>query len=78
MISVTWHVAPFFSRGPGIGLSPSTRDLSNPTGHRRRRVKRHLAVAVFDEAAEARLRRWLADDLLPREPAPILLEEEVE
>jgi len=27
----------------------------------------HLAVAAFDEAAEARFRRWLADDALPRE-----------
>jgi hypothetical protein len=27
----------------------------------------HLAVAAFDEAAEGRFRRWLADDVLPRE-----------
>jgi hypothetical protein len=30
----------------------------------------HLAVAAFDEAAEARFRRWLAGDVLPREFSP--------
>jgi uncharacterized protein DUF4158 len=48
------------------------------SGRRHRRaILDHLAVAAFDEAAEARLRCWLADDLLPREPAPIVLGEEV-
>ena len=37
----------------------------------------HLAVAAFDEAAEARLRCWLADDALPREFAPQVLDEEL-
>ena len=37
----------------------------------------HLAVAAFDEAAEARLSRWLADDALPREFAPPVLDEEL-
>ena len=37
----------------------------------------HLAVAAFDEAAEALFRRWLADDALPREFAAPALEEEL-
>lgn len=37
----------------------------------------HLAIAAFDAAAEARLRHWLANDLLPREPGPPALEEEL-
>ena len=37
----------------------------------------HLAVAAFDEAAEARFRRWLADDALPREFAAPVLDEEL-
>ena len=37
----------------------------------------HLAVAAFDEAAEARFRRWLADDALPREFAAPALDEEL-
>jgi hypothetical protein len=53
-------------------------DWVGRTGRRHRRViLDHLAVATFDEAAEARLRRWLADDLLPREPASAALEEEI-
>ena len=36
----------------------------------------HLAVAAFDEAAETRFRRWLADDVLPREFAAPALDEE--
>ncbi|MBV9755716.1 MAG: DUF4158 domain-containing protein [Alphaproteobacteria bacterium] len=45
------------------------------TGRRHRRlVLDHLAVAAFDDAAEARLRSWLTDELLPREPAPAALE----
>ena len=37
----------------------------------------HLAVAAFDEAAESRFRRWLADDALPRELNPAALDEEL-
>ena len=37
----------------------------------------HLAVAAFDEAAEARFRRWLADDALPREFTPAALDDEL-
>ena len=36
-----------------------------------------LWVAVFDDAAEAKFRSWLSDELLPREPAPSALEGEV-
>jgi|SRR5271166_195092 len=45
-------------------------DWIGRTGRRHRRIiLGHLAVAVFDDAAEAVFRRWLADDLLPREQA---------
>ena len=37
----------------------------------------HLAVVAFDEAVETRFRRWLADDVLPREFGPSVLEEEL-
>src|SRR3954452_2392417 len=37
----------------------------------------HLAVAAFDRLAEARFRRWLADDVLPRELGPSALDEEL-
>ena len=37
----------------------------------------HLAVAAFDEAVEARFRRWLADDALPREFAAPALDEDL-
>jgi hypothetical protein len=48
------------------------------SGRRHRRmILAYLAVADFDDAAEARFRRWLADDLLPREPSPAMLESEV-
>lgn len=53
-------------------------DWSGRTGRRHRRlILDHLAVAVFDDAAEARFRRWLAEALLPREPSPSALEGEV-
>src|SRR4051794_22862757 len=46
-------------------------------GRRHRRlILDHLAVAAFDDAAEARFRRWLADELLPREPVPSAMEAE--
>lgn len=37
----------------------------------------HLAVAAFDEAAEGQFRHWLADDVLPREFGPSVLDEEL-
>jgi hypothetical protein len=37
----------------------------------------HLAVGALDDAAEAHLRRWLAEKLLPREPSPSALGGEV-
>src|SRR5215218_10441351 len=53
-------------------------DWAGRTGRRHRRlILDHLAVAAFD-AAEARFRRWLADGLLPGEPAPTVLEAEVD
>jgi hypothetical protein len=41
--------------------------------HRRLALDR-LAVASFDERTEARLRAWLSDEQLPREPTPPALE----
>src|SRR5208283_848252 len=53
-------------------------DWVGRTGRRHRRaILDHLAVATFDETIEAQFRRWLADELLPREPAPAALEEEI-
>ena len=44
-------------------------DWAGRTGRRHRRlILDHLAVATFDDAAEAGFRRWLGDELLPREP----------
>jgi hypothetical protein len=48
------------------------------TGRRHRvTIIDHLAVAVFDEAAEDRFRRWLAADVLPSEFGPSVLDEEL-
>jgi hypothetical protein len=48
------------------------------TGRRHRRmVLDHLAVAAFDTDAEAILRRWLTDEVLPREQRPAAMEEEI-
>ena len=53
-------------------------DWAGRTGRRHRRlVLDHLAIAAFDDAAEARFRRWLAEGLLPGEPTPAALEAEV-
>jgi len=48
------------------------------TGRRHRRlVLDHLAVAAFDDAAEAKFRSWVSDELLPHEPATSALEGEM-
>ena len=48
------------------------------SGRRHRRlVLDHLAVSAFDEAAEAAFRWWLLSDMLPREPSPSALEDEI-
>src|SRR5271165_2398269 len=53
-------------------------EWSGRTGRRHRRlVLDHLAVGGFDEAAEARFRSWLCEELLPRKPAPSALEGEM-
>jgi Domain of unknown function (DUF4158) len=53
-------------------------DWAGRTGRRHRRlILDHLAVAAFDDTAEARFRRWLAEGLLPGEPASAVLEAEV-
>src|SRR3954447_8395065 len=54
-------------------------DWTGRTGRRHRRLVRdHLAVAAFDEAAEAALRRWVVEEALPREPAAAVLEAEID
>ena len=53
-------------------------DWIGRTGRRHRRtILAYLAVADFDDAAEAMFRRWLAEDLLLRELASGALEEEI-
>jgi Domain of unknown function (DUF4158) len=37
----------------------------------------HLAIATFDDSAETLFRRWLTDEVLPREPRPAMLEDEI-
>ena len=37
----------------------------------------HIAIATFDAAAETLFRRWLTDEVLPREPRPAVLEDEI-
>jgi Tn3 transposase DDE domain/Domain of unknown function (DUF4158) len=53
-------------------------DWVGRTGRRHRRtILGHLAIIGFGDAAEAAFRRWLAEELLPREPGPAALEEEI-
>jgi TnpA family transposase len=53
-------------------------DWIGRTGRRHRRtILAYLAVADFDDAAEAMFRRWLAEDLLLRELASGALEEQI-
>ena len=53
-------------------------DWTGRTGRRHRRlILDHLAVAAFDDPAEARFRRWLADELLPRELVPSAMDAEI-
>src|SRR3954462_6721700 len=54
-------------------------DWTGRTGRRHRRlILDHLAVAAFDDTAEARVRRWLADELLPRELVPSAMDAEID
>ena len=63
----------------GIGADAlEAYDWAGRTGRRHRRlILDYLAVADFDDSVEARFRRWLGDELLPREPSPAVLEGEV-
>ena len=63
----------------GVGVDAlDGYDWVGRTGRRHRRtILGHLAIVGFDDAAEAAFRRWLADGLLPREPGPTALEEEI-
>jgi Domain of unknown function (DUF4158) len=64
-----------------IGVAIDALDGYAWTGRSGRRhqvaIIDHLVVAAFDEVADARFRRWLADDVLPREFGPSALEEEL-
>ncbi len=63
-----------------IGIGVDALDgyaWASRSGRRHRVIIDHLAVVAFDEAAEARFRRWLADDALPREFSLATLEEEL-
>jgi TnpA family transposase len=64
-----------------VGSAANTLDGYDWTGRTGRRHRRlildHLAVATFDDHAEALFRRWLADEMLPRELRPAALEDEI-
>jgi hypothetical protein len=64
-----------------VGSAADTLDGYDWTGRTGRRHRRlildHLAVATFDDHAEALFRRWLADEMLPRELRPAALEDEI-
>jgi hypothetical protein len=63
----------------GVGVDAlDGYDWVGRTGRRHRRaILGHLAIVGFDDAAEAAFRRWLAEELLPREPGPAALEDEI-
>ena len=63
----------------GVGVDAlDGYDWAGRTGRRHRRtILAPLAIVGFDDAAEAAFRRWLAEELLPREPGPAALEEEI-
>src|SRR4051794_32830685 len=64
-----------------VGVEADALDGYNWTGRTGRRHRRlildHLAVAAFDDTAETRFRRWLADELLPRELVPSAMDAEI-
>ena len=63
--------------GVGAGALDSY-DWSGRTGRRHRQaILDHLAITNFDDKAEAALRRWLAEEVLQREPNAATLEDEI-
>jgi TnpA family transposase len=64
-----------------LGVSAESIEGYAFTGRSGRRhhkiVLDYLAVGTFDDSAEAAFRSWMLDDVLPREPAPPALEEEI-
>ena len=63
--------------GVGAGALDSY-DWSGRTGRRHRQaILNHLAITNFDDKAEAALRRWLAEEVLQREPNAATLEDEI-
>lgn len=64
-----------------IGVAPAVLDEYDWTGRTGRRHRQQildfLAVTPFDKAAETAFWVWLADEILPREPNSVALEEHV-
>lgn len=64
-----------------LGVSAESIEDYAFTGRSGRRhhkiVLDYLAVGTFDDLAEAAFRSWMLEDMLPREPAPPALEEEI-
>src|SRR3954447_13052948 len=64
-----------------VGVEADALDGSDwagpPGGGHRRLILDHLAVTAFDDTAEARFRRWLANELLPRELVPSAMDAEI-
>jgi hypothetical protein len=53
-------------------------DWSGLTGRRHRQaILDHLAIATFDDEAEADFRNWLVDEVLPRESSAAMLKGEI-
>jgi TnpA family transposase len=62
----------------GVAADVESYAFTGRSGRRhRQRVLDHLAVGTFDHAAEAAFRSWLLSDILPREPTPSALEDEI-
>lgn len=62
----------------GVEADVESYAFTGRSGRRHRQlVLDHLAVGTFDHAAEAAFRSWLLSDMLPREPTPSALEDEI-
>lgn len=62
----------------GVAADVESYAFTGRSGRRhRQRVLDHLAIGTFDHAAEAAFRSWLLSDILPREPTPSALEDEI-
>ncbi|WP_336975178.1 DUF4158 domain-containing protein [Sphingobium aromaticiconvertens] len=62
----------------GVEADVESYAFTGRSGRRHRQlVLEHLAVGTFDHATEAAFRSWLLSDILPREPTPSALEDEI-